>query len=317
VTVQTRAGALRAGRFDHVGLLYRGRDDYAAATVGFVREGLAAGEPVLVAVPRARLDLVRGALGDDAAHVRFLDMAVAGRNPGRIIPEVLWAFATTHPDSRVRMIGEPIWPGRSVIEYPACAGHELAINAVFAGSDVAILCPYDAAGLDAAMVADAARTHPWLSDGVDLDASPHYSEPVGVATPFNRPLPAPPAVAATMAYSREGMLHRVRRFVAGHAVAAGLSPDRVDDLCLAINELAANTCEHTDLPGRLSIWTEPGLLVCQVDDRGFIDNPLAGRIPPAPGSHGGRGLLMVHSMCDLVRVHTGPDGTTIRVHMDR
>jgi hypothetical protein len=30
---------------------------------------------------------------------------------------------------------------------------------------------------------------------------------------------------------------------------------------------------------------------------------------------GGRGILMVNHLADLVRVHTGPDGTSIRVYM--
>jgi len=28
-------------------------------------------------------------------------------------------------------------------------------------------------------------------------------------------------------------------------------------------------------------------------------------------------LLMAHQVADLVRVHTGPDGTTIRFHLSR
>jgi hypothetical protein len=30
---------------------------------------------------------------------------------------------------------------------------------------------------------------------------------------------------------------------------------------------------------------------------------------------GGRGLMMVHYVADLVRVHTGDDGTTVRFYL--
>ena len=109
----------------------------------FIRDGLAAGEPVAVAVPGPNLRLIRDALGADAAQVLLRDMTVAGRNPGRIIPTVLLAFANAHPGRRVRLIGEPIWPGRSAAEYPACAQHEALINAAFAGRPATILCPYN------------------------------------------------------------------------------------------------------------------------------------------------------------------------------
>lgn len=132
--------------FVHPALFYRGTDEYIAGTVPFIAEGLAKGEPVAVAVPGPQLDLIRQSLGTSAAQVKLLDMTEEGRNPGRIIPGVLRAFADEHR-GRVRIIGEPIWPDRSVVEYPACAQHEALINRAFAGRRATILCPYDTEGL--------------------------------------------------------------------------------------------------------------------------------------------------------------------------
>jgi hypothetical protein len=107
-------------RFVHPALFYADAEAYLAATVPFIDEGLARGDPVAVAVPTANLHALRTALGPAAAaRVRMLDMTEAGANPGRIIPGVLRAFADAHPDRRVRIIGEPVWPGRSELEYPA------------------------------------------------------------------------------------------------------------------------------------------------------------------------------------------------------
>jgi len=146
--------------FVHPALLYRDDQEYVAGTVPYIREGLAAGEPVAVAVPGRNLALIRDALGLDAERVLLRDMAVAGRNPGRIIPTVLLAFAQAHPGRRVRLIGEPIWAGRSDTEYPACAQHEALINAAFTGRAATILCPYNTDLLEPVWVDDAYRTHP-------------------------------------------------------------------------------------------------------------------------------------------------------------
>ena len=119
--------------FVHEALFYRSGDEYLAGTVPFILGGLAAGEPVLVAVPPANGDLLRDALNGSADKVRILDMTQAGRNPGRIIPGVLNAFVSGHAPGRVRIIGEPIWAGRTSAEYPACVQHEALINTAFTG----------------------------------------------------------------------------------------------------------------------------------------------------------------------------------------
>src|SRR3954447_18279214 len=92
--------------FVHPALLYTDDSSYLAATVGFVRAGLQREEPTLVAVPTAKLALLKRELGGLAERITFLDMAVSGRNPNRIIPWVLRAFADAHPGRRVRVIGE-------------------------------------------------------------------------------------------------------------------------------------------------------------------------------------------------------------------
>jgi hypothetical protein len=102
---------------------------------------------------------------------------------------VLRAFADQHPYRRVRIIGEPIWPDRSPIEYPACVQHEALINTAFRGRQ-AILCPYDAHRLTTVALADAAATHPILVEHDRWWHSPDYA-PDHIASSYNQPLPAP------------------------------------------------------------------------------------------------------------------------------
>ncbi|MFE6612092.1 anti-sigma factor RsbA family regulatory protein [Amycolatopsis sp. NPDC057786] len=303
--------------FVHPALFYRGQDDYLAGTLPFIRQGLDDGEPVAVSVPGPNLELLRTALGPDAGRVRLLDMTEEGRNPGRIIPGVLRAFADDHPAGRVRIIGEPIWAGRSELEYPACAQHEALINLAFTGREVTILCPYDVTRLDTRALTDAEATHPLLIDSTGERASAGY-DPDRIITGYNTPLPEPapaePAAYTTLdAVTGDAVsLAEARAMARGQAQRAGLSDDRVGDVELVVAELVANSVDHGGGQGRLSIWPEDGLLVCEVHDTGHVTDPLAGRRPASPGQLRGRGLLLINYLSDLVRLHTGPQGTTVR-----
>jgi anti-sigma regulatory factor (Ser/Thr protein kinase) len=298
--------------FSHPALFYRGDAEYLAGTLGFVREALAAGEPVAVAVPEPRLSLLREALGDGASQVQFTDMSVAGRNPGRIIPGVLRAFHDARLPGPVRIIGEPVWPGRSSLEYPACVQHEALINAAFDGRAATILCPYDAGALAPAVLADARATHPVVIEDGRARTSPGYAPEQAVAS-YNTPL-AEPRHAAAYAFDEE-RLRGARQFAVRIAGGLGVGGVRLDDLALAVAELTTNSVLHGSGSGELRVWAEGDHTVCEVRDGGRLSDPLAGRRIPPPGRPGGRGLLMVNHLADLVRVHTGPEGTAIRFYL--
>ncbi|MFI9648267.1 anti-sigma factor RsbA family regulatory protein [Streptomyces sp. NPDC052040] len=302
--------------FVHPALFYRGTQEYATGTVPFVLDGLAAGEPVAVAAPPDRLAVVRDGLGAQADEVCFVDMTQAGRNPGWIIPGVLRRFTDAHGgDGRVRIVGEPVWPGRTAMEYPACVQHEALINAAFAGREVTILCPYDAAALPDTVLDDARATHPEVIDAHGRTESAAYSPEAAVAR-YNEALPVPPDAAACD-FRGSGQLSRVREFAVRHGRELGLTGTPLEDLALAVAELTTNSVLHGAGGGTLRIWAERGRIVCEVHDAGRLIDPLAGRRPQAPDRPGGRGLLLVNHVAELVRVHTGDPGTTIRFYLSR
>ncbi|MFE7037856.1 anti-sigma factor RsbA family regulatory protein [Streptomyces sp. NPDC057621] len=300
--------------FGHPALFYRDDQEYLAGTVPFVREGLAASEPVAVAAPAARLELITAALGPAAEGVHLVDMTLAGRNPGRIIPSVLRAFADARPGVRVRIIGEPIWPGRTAVEYPACLQHEALINEAFSGREVTILCPYDARSLPRDVLADAHATHPVLIAAGRERPSETY-DPDEVLARCNEPLSPLPG-AATFRYDAK-TLPAARDFALAQARKRGMSAVRLQDLALVVAELTTNSVVHAGGTGTLRLWAEDEQIVCQVQDVGRLADPLAGRRPAHPGQIGGRGLLLVHYLSDLVRLHTDDSGTTIRSYVSR
>lgn len=300
------------GPFDHPALHYRGSREYLDGTIPFIEAALSADEPVAVAVPEANLRLLRHALGERSDRVDMVDMGEAGANPGRIMPGVLRDFADRHPDRRVSIIGEPIWPSRTATEYPACAQHEALINLAFAGRDVAILCPYDIDGLDRRAVADSLATHPVVVDGRGRRPSAAF-DPAQVLADCNRQLPPPPRTAIERAVDRATIDH-ARWFVTAFGRKSGLTARRLVDLEIAVTELATNSIRHGGGTGTLRIWTEEDHLVCELADAGHLTDPLAGRRPVDDQSHG-HGLLLVNHVVDLLRTHTGEDGTTMRIYI--
>jgi anti-sigma regulatory factor (Ser/Thr protein kinase) len=308
--------ALVEDSFRHEALFYSGDDGFLQGTLPFVTEALAASEPVLVAVGEQRAELLRHALGEATERVRFLDMHELGRNPARLIPA--WQeFLSEHAAEgrSVRGIGEPTWPDRSDAELDECERHEALLNVAFEhGQPWRLLCPYDLDALSPATIDAARTTHPVLMhEGVSA-RNGSYRPLHRSISPFDGSLSNPPAEHEELAFTVGG-LSAVRALVARCGSEAGLGEMAREDFVLAVNELATNSVQHGGGGGMLRVWQEPGALVCDVRDRGFIEDPLAGRRRPPIDQYGGRGLWLVNRLCDLVQIRSSPSGTVVRVHM--
>jgi anti-sigma regulatory factor (Ser/Thr protein kinase) len=299
--------------FEHEALFYRGDDDFLAGVVPFVREGLDRGETVVVAEPRDRLDPLRAALGDDADDVRFLEMEEIGRNPGRII--AVWAAALGEQVAAgrtLRGVGEPAWPGRREVELVECQLHELLLNRAFDdGPAWRLLCPYDERRLSRTVCQAALEAHPIRSTATERRPSEAYVSG-GEATVFAALLPPPRDAVLRGVYSAAD-IPATRRTVAQYARTCGLAQDRVEALALAASELATNSVRHGGGGGTVAMWIEGGAAVVEFTDAGRIDDPLTGRLTPDPTQEGGRGLYLVHQLCDLVQVRSSDHGTTVRI----
>ena len=315
---RSHAGAVRVAlvedSFHHEALFYSGEEGFLRGTLPFVQDGLRAGEAVLVAVTAARAKALEAALGDDAAAVRFIDMRELARNPARVIPA--WrSFLNEHADddAPVRGIGEPVWPGRSEAELEECVRHESLLNTAFAyGPPWSLLCPYDLDTLGERQIQDARQTHPAVMHEGISRRSDAYLPLHRAPNVLTGALPDPPRERDELAFTFRG-LGAVRSLVSSSADRAGLNENARDDLVLAVNELVTNSVQYGGGGGTLRIWAEPDALVCDVRDRGYIVDPLAGRIAPPVDQHGGRGLWLVNHLCDLVQIRSTPNGTIVRV----
>lgn len=293
----------------HAACFYRDAGEYLAAVDDFVRSGRDNGEPVLVAAPLAQLPA--GWTVPAGPDVTVADMAELGRNPARVIPAVR-EFCGRHHGRRVRYLGEPAWPSRSAAELQEAARHESLLNLAFADAEITIMCPYNEAALPQSVISDARATHPRLRRHGAEAACADFRQPAEYLAMLGKPLVAP-ATAESLTYGAD--LRPVRALVAAAAQRAGLRPAECTDLVIAASEVAANTLRHAGGAGVVRIWSADGEVLCQLEDDGFITNPLAGHWRPAGNLAGGQGLWLVNQVCDLAEIRTSELGTTIRLHM--
>jgi anti-sigma regulatory factor (Ser/Thr protein kinase) len=303
--------------YRHEAFLYADDDEFFAGILEFLRSGIAAEEPTLVVLDAAKIRVLEGELAAAGSPVMFADMAAVGANPARIIPA--WRdFTSRHGPGgrRLRGIGEPIWAGRTPAELSECHRHEALLNVAFADTalDFWLLCPYDTSALDDEVLDEARRNHPYLRvDGCGA-RSPSYPGADTLAAPFTAPLPEAPPGSPSRSFAT-GDLSDLRSFVAARAAGAGLQPGQVVDFVLAVGEIAANSIRHGHGAGRLTMWSDADVVVCQVEDRGHLVDPLADRTCADSLAEGGRGLWLANQLCDLVQLRSTRTGTVVRVHL--
>jgi anti-sigma regulatory factor (Ser/Thr protein kinase) len=294
----------------HLGVLYVGEAEYLDVVTGFVDEGLSGGEPVMVAVPGAKVDLIRASLHRRGAH--FVDMAELGRNPGRIIP-ALHEFLHDNGASSCRFVSETIWAGRTTAEVAEAVRHEALMNVAFADSPLSVLCAYDCHAVPADVIGRSWQIHPVVIQDRHRRVSAHYGDPAAVYADDLWPLPPLPRGSEVLVFSSDTDLTKLRSWVQRFGWAADLPIDRVDDLVLAVSEVASNSIRHGGGKGSLTMWDgSEGAVQAEVGDAGCISDPLVGRYPPGPDADVS-GLWLVNQLCDLVEIRTGPGGTRVRL----
>lgn len=300
--------------FRHEALLYRGEDEFVARIDPFVREGLAAGDAVMVAVNDRKIRRLRESLGPAAACVTFADMDEIGANPGRIIHA--WhefAEPRLREGGAVRGVGEPISAARSPDELVECQRHEELLNVAFGGGPAwTLVCPYDTATLDPAVIAECRSSHPHVRENGEARASGEYRGLDAIVEPFAPPLPEPDGVPEELPFDIS-RLADVRRHVAALAARAGLDECRSDDLVVAVHELAANSVRHAGGSGVLRMWSGGAGVTCEIRDPGYIAQPLAGRLRPPAAAEGGNGMSLANQLGDLVQVRSCRTGTVVRL----
>jgi anti-sigma regulatory factor (Ser/Thr protein kinase) len=152
-----------------------------------------------------------------------------------------------------------------------------------------------------------------MADGPSRDGS------AGRDGRFNREWPGPARADGTppvldLGFD-PGMLQTVRAQLRSCISYAGFPEDQLEDVVLAVHELAANAVYHGGGAGRLRIWNLAGALYCQVDDGDMpTGSPAAMNSLPCERGHG---LWVVQQLADEMQALSGPGGTSVLVRFDR
>jgi anti-sigma regulatory factor (Ser/Thr protein kinase) len=192
---------------------------------------------------------------------------------------------------------------------------DAALNVALTEVAATVVCLYPQFPLHLEVTEGARRNHPLLLEGGVLRHNPAHRGPREVLA--DRGCTAPKLLGPPD--RRIGFdtwrLVAVREVVAQAARSAGCDGDRVDDLVLAVNEVATNAVEHGSGQAHLAVWTGPDTreLVCEVHDDGRLADPLPGLRAPHPSDPRGRGLWIARQLCDLLHVWADPEGTHVRI----
>jgi anti-sigma regulatory factor (Ser/Thr protein kinase) len=297
--------------YRHEAFPYAGHAEFVRSSAEFLRAGLRNDERAILVSVADKVADVRDELGPDGDLVTFVDMDSVGRNPSRII-SVFQRFLAEQPGRPARGLGEPIYPGRSDEALVEAQLHELLLNSTIGdGWDFWLGCPYDTAELGADVLAEMRASHPYTAGTAEQE----FMAGVRTDEMFATALPSAPSDARVHTVDVAD-LAGARRFLRTVAAELGLMDTRADDLIYAVNEVVTNSVRHGDGHPVLAVWTDPDRLVCDVRDGGWIRDSLVGRLAPPTSDTGGRGLWLVHNLCDLVQVRSAPWGTSVRMYLD-
>lgn len=299
--------------FAHEAFFYRSDDSYVAALVPYLREGLEGGEAVAVATAPHRISLLREALGRDAAAVVFLPDHEWYVRPVATIAG--WVRMVTSAVARgrtyARLVGEVRF-GTNERQHPGWVRCEAVVNRALADLPARLVCPYDERTLPKLLLDEGRRTHPGILNGRRRDNA-GYLPPEELLALVPEP-PYPVVGEPVIELPIERTVAGLRELVRERGTAAGwLPPNRLDDLVLALSEVATNGVRHGYGRRRLRVWVLDGAVVCEVTDEGpGPRDPLAGYLPPPPGATGGMGLWLVHQICDALSIDTSGGRTRVR-----
>ncbi len=111
-----------------------------------------------------------------------------------------------------------------------------------------------------------------------------------------------------------GDLFELRQLVCSWATKEALGGEATEELVLAVHEVATNSVRHGGGVGMLRLWRTGEELVCEIQDAGYIRDPLGSRREPGSDPAASRGLWITEQICDLVEIASSPRGSQVRMH---
>jgi len=302
---------------EHDALIYGSDEELMTALVPWLREGLENEDGTVVATTSPHITQLRDALGTYERSISFLSADEMYVHPVQTIAawQRVLAEAVDTGITFTRIVGEVRFGATEDLQ-TSWTRYESALNAIFESSPAWIVCPYDVRALPPAVIDQAWRTHPTVWDSTRR-ASDRYEIPARLLREIVEPgraVTGPPSLELEI----EESLGDLRQAVRALGMEAALPHARVEELVLAVSELAGNTVRHAGGGGKVAVWVTPDGVVCEVTDQGGgLDDPLAGLVPPKQYASAGMGLWIARQLSDSFAIGANGEGTTVRIAVDR
>jgi transcriptional regulator with XRE-family HTH domain len=164
---------------DHRALLYDSDEQFVDTVAPFLTDAMAASEPVLVVTSAANIELVRDRLGGETGELEFADRSTWYGSPAGALGSYRQFLSAKLEAGAlwVRILGEPVWDGRSDLDVRLWTRYESLLNLALGSAPATFLCPYDTRAVDPEIVRHARTTHPRTYERDGIVASPEYLDP--------------------------------------------------------------------------------------------------------------------------------------------
>jgi transcriptional regulator with XRE-family HTH domain len=163
----------------HALFSYSSDDQFRSTTGPFLAEGIERFEALIAVTTPANIELLHDHLGRDARAVEFVDASDFYRTPGAALERYRGFADARLADGApwVRVVGEPVWAGRSKLEAGLWTRYESLLNLVLSAYPLTVLCPYDERSVAPEVVRQAHLTHPSNVGADGVSDSPKYVDP--------------------------------------------------------------------------------------------------------------------------------------------
>jgi anti-sigma regulatory factor (Ser/Thr protein kinase) len=312
--MRTGAAHGHVGHFHETGF-YRSDAEFRELIVPFAEEGIAAGEPVILAYDARKSGLLRSWLTDPSA-VEFVVGKTMYAAPARAIAAYRRLFEShvATGAGQIRVAGElPQLSNGGRID--GWDRYEAAVNTVWDDLPVWGRCLYNTTTTPAAVLDVVRRTHPYIvSPAGQRQVSRLYQDPSAFeGLPYvPDPLEDSPPLAELVNRPAAEARHALAR------IAPGRIPDTtLEDMLIGVTEAVANAQHHGSPPATVRIWAAPDSVVVTVHDTGpGPADPLAGLVPSSSSPSDrrlGLGLWVIHQLDVDVTLKRASDGFTVRL----
>lgn len=276
--------AVRAAAYEHVAVVHDGPDELAQQLATPVREGLAAGDRVLVCLEPQAWQRLAARIGPSAGEVEVMAQGARYTTPG-VAMAALHRFVDEALEGGARAawsIGTLPFDGTS--DDDRWWRYEEAVHHVLGHRPLHAICSYDLATATPAQLAAARQSHDRLE-------GPGVEGVAGVAAPAPDVSPVTPAGRPTIVTTGDDAGALRRELV---AACGELNQARRTELALLASELVTNAISHGRPPVLVRAWSLPRTVVVEVSDGGDgVGDAYADLRAPHGGRDGGFGLWLV------------------------